>query len=152
MLFTKSLTGCLILSFLPFPLFAQTKADKKAAQEAARIARIKATISGFGTGEEALIEVKRKGSKKVQGYISAVKDDSFVVADTAAARSYEIRYSEVTVVKPWQVSSGGPSSKKSIVWGTLFIAGMTVVAILAYKRCKRLEREGKVCPANEDAF
>ncbi len=60
-MFRKSLTCFLILSLLNLPLFAQSKAKKKAAQEAVRIAQIKATISGFGTGEAALIEVKRKG-------------------------------------------------------------------------------------------
>jgi hypothetical protein len=150
MLFRNSLTGLLILSFLPFPLFAQTKADKKAAQKAARIAQLKTSINGYGTGTDALIEVKRKGGKKVKGYINEVKDNSFIVADTAAASSYEIPFGEVDSVKPWNVPNGGPSSKKSILWGAVFIVGITVVAILAYKHCKRLEREGKVCPAYEE--
>lgn len=149
MIFTKYLTGFLILSLLQFP--AQTKADKKAAQEAARIAQMKAAISSFGTGVDALIEVKRKGSKKVKGYISEVKDDSFVVADTAAASSYEICYGEVDSVKPWQLRTG-PSSKGMILMWTAIGVGTTVLAILAYKRCKRLEREGKVCPINEETY
>ncbi|HEX4946819.1 MAG TPA: hypothetical protein VFZ34_09155 [Blastocatellia bacterium] len=153
MIFKKPLTWILILSLLHFPLFAQTKVDKKAAQEAARIANIKTLIQGFGTGENALIEVKRKGSKKVKGYISEAKDDSFVVADTAAASSYEVRYAEVDSVKPWQVQSGGgPSNKKNIFWTTVLVVGITVAAIFAYKHCKKLEREGKTCPAYEETY
>jgi hypothetical protein len=146
----KYLTCFLILALLHSPLFAQTKDEKKAAQEAARVVQIKSTVQSFGTGEDALIEVKRKGGKKVKGYLSEVKDDSFVVADTAAASSYEVRYAEVDSVKPWQVLNGGPSKKKTILWTTVFLAGMTVMAILIYKRCKKLEREGKMCPAYEE--
>jgi hypothetical protein len=147
----KFLTCFLILSLIYFPLLAQTKAEKKAAQEAARIAGLKTTINGYGTGESALIEVRRKNGKNVKGYISEVKDDSFIVADTAAASSYELRYSEVTGVKPWKLSTG-PSSKKTIFWTTVFLVGVTVLAIWAYKRCKKLEREGKTCPVYEETY
>ena len=152
MIFRKHLTGVLILSLLQFPLFAQTKAEKKAAQEAARIAQVKDTINGFGTGEDALIEVKRKGGKRVKGYISEVKDDSFVVADTAAASSHEIRYGEVDSVKSWQRPTGGTSSKGLIIMGVAIAVGVTLLAIWGYKRCKRLEREGKPCPAYEETY
>lgn len=138
------------LTLVNAPLSAQTKADKKTAQEAARSAQIKTTIQSYGTGEDALIEVKRKGGKKVRGYISEAKDDSFVVADTAAASSYEIRYSEVDSVKSWQVPNVGPSKKKTILWTTVFLVGVTVMAIFVYKHCKKLEREGKTCPAYEE--
>lgn len=135
---------------IELPLCAQTKAEKKAAQEAARIAQIKATINGYGTGEDALIEVKRKSGKKVKGYISEVKEDSFMVADTAAASSYEVRYSEVTFVKPWKLPI--PGSKQMVIIGTLVVIGITVLAIIAYKHCKKLEREGKTCPVYEETY
>lgn len=146
----KYLTCFLILALLHSPLFAQTKADKKAAQEATRVAQIKSTVQGFGTGEDALVEVKRKGGKKVKGYISEVKDDSFIVADTAAASSYEIRYAEVDSVKPWQVPNPGPSNKKNIFWATVLVVGITIVVILGYKHCKKREREGNPCPDYQD--
>lgn len=151
MIFRNSLTWVLILSSLNFPLFAQTKADKKAAREAARIAQLKTSINSYGTGVDALIEVKRKGSRKVKGYISEVKDDSFVVADTAAASSYEIRYSEVDSVKPWQLRTG-PSSNGMVLMWTAIGVGTTVLAIFAYKRCKRLEREGKTCTTDDGTY
>ena len=147
----KYLTYFLLLSLLNSPLFAQTKAEKKAAQEAARIAQIKATINGYGTGEDALIEVKRKSGKKVKGYISEVKEELFVVADTAAASSYDIRYGEVTSVKPWKIATG-PSSKGMVLMWVAIGVGVTVMAIFAYKRCKRLEREGKTCPVYEETY
>ncbi len=145
----KSLTCFLILSLINVPLFAQTKAEKKAAQEAARIAQLKTTINGYGTGESALIEVKRKSGKNVKGYLSAVKDDSFIVADTAAATSYEIRYGELASVKPWKIATG-PSSKGMVLVGIAIGVGVTVLAIFAYKRCQRLEREGKTCTIAEE--
>ena len=149
-MFRNCLTCFLILSLLNSPLFPQTKAEKKAAQEAARIAQLTATINGYGTGEDALIEVKRKSGKNVKGYISEVKDDLFVVADTAAASSYKVRYSEVASVKPYNLPTG-PSSKGIVITGIAVGVGVTVLAIFAYKRCKRLEREGKTCPTYEEA-
>lgn len=147
----KYLTYFLILSLLNFPLLAQTKAEKKAAQEAARIAQLKATINSYGIGEDALVEVKRKTGKKVKGYISEVKDDGFVVADTSAASSYEVRYSEVNSVKPWKLPNPG-SSKQMVIIGVVVGIGVTALAIFAYKRCKRLEREGKTCPVYEETY
>ncbi len=146
----KCLTCFLTLSLLTFPLFAQTKAEKKAAQEAARMAQLKATINSYGTGEAALIEVKRKSGKKVKGYISEVKDDLFVVADTAAASSYEVHYNEINSVKPWKLPT--PGSKQMVLIGVAVGIGITVLAIFAYKHCKKLEREGKTCPVDEETY
>jgi hypothetical protein len=111
----KCLTWVLLLSLLPFPLFAQTKADQKAAQEAARIAQIKTTIQGYGTGEDALIEVKLKNGTKRKGYISEAKDDLFVIADTAAASSYDLRYAEVAAVNPISCRPGR-ATKRWCFW------------------------------------
>ncbi len=151
MIVRKSLTCFLILLLLNLPLFAQTKAEKKAAQEAARIAQIKATIQSYGTGVDALVEVNRKRGKKVKGYLSEVKEDLFVVADTAAATSHELHYSEVKVVKPWKLPTGG-DTKKMVLIGVVIGIGVTALAIFAYKRCKRLEREGKTCAVAEETY
>ncbi len=147
----KYLTCFLILLLLNPPLFAQTRAEKKAAQEAARVAQIKATIQSYGTGVDALIEVNRKHGKKVKGYLSEVKEELFVVADTAAATSHEVHYSEVKVVKPWKLPTGG-DTKKMVLIGVVIGIGVTALAIFAYKRCKRLEREGKTCTVDEETY
>ena len=65
-----------------------------------------------------MIEVKRKSGKKVKGYISEVEDDLFVIADTAAASSYDVRYSEVNSVKPYQLPTGGDTKKLVIIGGS----------------------------------
>lgn len=151
MIFKKPLTWILTLSLLYFPLFAQTKADKKAAEEAARVAQIKTTVQSYGTGENALIEVKLKNGTKRKGYISEAQDEGFVVADTAAASSYDIRYAEAASVKPYKLPNG-PGNKKTAIIATVVIVGAVVAAIFAYKHCKKLEREGKTCPVDETNY
>ena len=99
-----------------------------------------------------MIEVKRKSGKKVKGYISEVEDDLFVIADTAAASSYDVRYSEVNSVKPYQLPTGGNTKKLVIIGGSGCGWCETALAIFAYKRCKRLEREGKTCPVYEETY
>ncbi len=88
----------------------------------------------------------------MNGYISELKADSFVVADTAAASSHEIRYGEVASVKAWQRPTGGPSSKGLVIMGVAIAVGVILLAIWGYKRCKRLEREGKPCPVYEETY
>ena len=151
MIFRISLTWVLTLSLLPFSLFAQTKADKKAAKETARVAQIKTTVQSYGTGESALIEVKLKSGTKRKGYISEAKDEGFVVADTAAASSHDVRYDEVASVKPYKLPTG-PGNKKTAIIATVVIVGAVVAAIFAYKHCKKLEREGKTCPVDETDY
>lgn len=151
MVIKKYLTCFLILALLQAPLLAQTKAEKKASQEAARVAQIKAAVQGFGTGEDALIEVKLKNGTKRKGYISETKGDAFVVADTAAASSYDVHYAEVAAVKPYKLPTN-PGNKRMIVLGVVIAAAVTVLAILAYKHCKKLEREGKTCPVDENTY
>ena len=148
-MFRKYLTSFLILSLLPAHLFAQTKAEKKAAEEAARVAQMKATIQGYGTGEAALIEIKLKTGKKRKGYISENKEASFVIADTAAASSYNVRYDEVAAVKPYQLPTG-PGNKKTVLLVTLVVVGAVIAGIFGYKYCKKREREGRPCPEYED--
>lgn len=150
-MFRKYLTSFLILSLLTTQLFAQTKAEKKATEEAARVAQMKATIQGYGTGEDALIEVKLKTGKKLKGYISETKEELFVVADTAAASSHDIRYAEVAAVKPYKLPTG-PGNKKMVALITIVVIGAVVAAIFGYKHCKKLEREGKTCPVYEDTY
>lgn len=146
----KYFTCFLIVLLLNLQLFAQTKIDKKAEKEAARVAQLKSTMNAIGLGDTAPVELKMKNGGKLVGYISEMKDGAIVFAETALARTTTISYAEIKSVKAYQ--SPRPSNKGMILGITALAVGLTVLAILGYKHCKKLEREGKVCPTDESTY
>ena len=149
-MFRKYFTCFLMILLLHLQIFAQTKVDKKAEKEAARVAQLKSTMNVVGTGDTSPAELKLKNGGKLVGYISEMKDDSIVFAETALARTTNISYAEIKSVKAYK--SPGPSNKGMILGITALAVGLTVLAILGYKHCKKLEREGKVCPTYESTY
>ena len=145
-MFRKYLTCFLIVLLLNVQLLAQTKDDKKAEKEAARVAQLKTAMNAVGMGDTFPVELKLKSAGKLTGYISAMKDGSIVFAETVRATTREISYTEITSVKAYNPPSAQSiSKKKTIFWITVAAVGITALAILGYKHCKKLEREGKVC-------
>ena len=149
-MFRKYFTCFLIVLLLNLQLFAQTKIDKKAEKEAARVAQLKVIMNTVGIGDTAPVELKLKSGGKLVGYISQMKDGSIVFAETALARTTNISYAEIKSIKAYQ--SPRPSNKGLILGMTALAVGLTVLAILGYKHCKKLEREGKVCPTDESTY
>ena len=149
-MFRKCLTCFLIMLLLNLQLFAQTKVDKKAAKEAARVAQLKTAMNAVGMGDTFPVELKLKSGGKLIGYISAMKDGSVVFAETLRATTHEISYTEINSVKAYNPPSAQSiSKKKTIFWITVAAVGITVLAILGYKHCKKLQQQGKVCPVDE---
>ena len=146
----KYFTCFLMILLLNLQLFAQTKVDKKAEKEATRVAQLKAAMNAVGIGDTSPAELKLKNGGKVTGYISEMKDGSIVFAETALARTTNISYAEIKSIKAYKAP--GPSNKGMILGMTALAVGLTVLAILAYKHCKKLEREGKVCPVDESTY
>ena len=72
--------------------------------------------------------------------------DSFLNWDTKFLKSVGI-----LLVKPWKLPTGG-DTKKMVLIGVVIGIRVTVLAIFAYKRCKRLEREGKTCVVDEETY
>ncbi|MDX2031747.1 MAG: hypothetical protein SF339_13825 [Blastocatellia bacterium] len=102
-------------------------------REAARVEKVKAGIAKLGVGEKSLVTVKLRDKKRVSGHITAINDESFVVADAKTGVATEIPYPNVTQVKGHNLSTGA-----KITIGVL-IGVAVVVAILVAKRC---ENEG----------
>ena len=146
-MFRKYLACFLMILLLNLQLFAQTKVDKKAEKEAARVTQLKAAMNSVGLGDTSPAELKLKNGGKLVGYISEMKDGSIVFAETALGRTTNISYAEIKSIKAYQ--SPGPSNKGVNLILVAVVVGTTVLAILAYKHCKKLEREGKVCPVDE---
>lgn len=81
---------------------AQSISDK----EAARVAKVKASILKLGTGSDAKIKVKLRDDTKLSGYVVQANADSFVMADSKTGTSTEIPYPNVTQARGKNLSTG----------------------------------------------
>lgn len=141
----KYLTCFLMLGLLNLQLFAQTKAEKKAAQEAARIAQLKTTITNIGLGDTAPAEVKLKMGGKLIGYVSEMKDGSILFAETALAKTHEVSYAEINSIKAYD-----PRPKRKVPWANIIIAAVVVATVvIGIKVCNAREKRGETCDPGE---
>ncbi|MBS1809222.1 MAG: hypothetical protein JST84_13750 [Acidobacteria bacterium] len=140
----KYLTCFLILLLLNFQLFAQTKAEKKAAAHAEKL---KTSITTVGTGDTAPAELKLKSGGKLIGYVSEVKDRTVIFAETKAAKSHELSYAEINSLKAYN-----PKNRSHWKWYILTGVILTAVTVIAIKECQKRERRGETCAVDENTY
>jgi hypothetical protein len=144
-MFRKYFTCFLMILLLNLQLFGQTKIDKKAEKEAVRVAQLKAAMNSVGLGDTSPAELKLKNGGKVVGYISEMKEDSIVFAETALARTTNISYAEITSVKPYS-----PKPKRKVPWAMIATVAITAVTlVIAIKVCNAREKRGETCDSPE---
>jgi hypothetical protein len=97
--FTLVLTVLIFNLFLSASAFASTKEDKFAA-------KVKSEITTLGMGKEARVEVKLKDKTKLKGYVSEIKENSFVVVEDKTGTATEVPYPNAKQVKGNNLSSG----------------------------------------------
>ena len=71
--------SALLLQAAAVPAFAGTKAEK----EARRAEKVRAQVVKLGTGKDALVRVELRDKTKLEGYVSEVGDESFVITNKA---------------------------------------------------------------------
>jgi len=97
------LIGSLLLSLLAAPpALAKTKEEKAAALAA----KVKAGVAKLGAGKDAKISVKLRNKTKLKGYISAIEDEAFVIADAKTGAETRVDYGDVTQAKGNNLSTG----------------------------------------------
>ncbi len=144
-MFRKYFTCFLMILLLNLQIFAQTKIDKKAEKEAARVVQLKAAMNAVGIGDTSPAELKLKSGGKVIGYISEIKEDSIVFAETSLARTTNISYAEIKSVKAY-ISK----PQRNIPWAVVAsITAGVVVAIIGIKICNAKEKRGETCDTPE---
>jgi hypothetical protein len=90
-----AIAGILISLMLGIePIYAGTKEGKEGQSE-----KIRAGIYKLGVGRDARVEVKLRDKTKLQGYISAVSEDSFTITDLKTEASSVVAYPSVRQVK-----------------------------------------------------
>lgn len=105
-MFKKSfaiILACLLVQMLCVqPATAKSKEEK----QAQLTQKVKTGILKLGVGRDARVEIKLQDKTKLAGYISEVKDDSFIITDPKTSATTTVAYSDVTQVKGHNLSTG----------------------------------------------
>jgi hypothetical protein len=105
-MFKKSfaiILACLLVQMLCVqPATAKSKEEK----QAELTQKIKTEISKLGVGRDARVEVKLQDKTKLAGYISEVKDESFIITDRKTSGTTTVPFADVTQVKGRNLSTG----------------------------------------------
>lgn len=97
------LIGALILSMSAASMTPGKSKEEKAAEFAGKV---KAGITRLGVGPDARVMVKLRDKTKLNGYVSQIGDESFVVADVRTGVTTEVQYPDVARVKGNNLSTG----------------------------------------------
>lgn len=89
-------------------------------------AKIKQKIAKMGTGPDAKIEVKLKDGKKLQGYVSEIGTDHFVVTDPKTKTETPVPYPQVRRA----------SARRQNIILAIGIAAIVVLAVVVTKSAK----------------
>ena len=91
----KSITALLAVLVMNLGIFAFSKTMTNENKDAKNIQKTKAVVTKLGTGIDAKIEVKLKDGTRVNGYVSEVNNDQFVVTDPNTGTKTPIPYPQV---------------------------------------------------------
>jgi hypothetical protein len=107
------------------PVSANTLGENK---DARRAEKVKAGIAKLGVGEAARVKVQLQDGTKLNGYVSEVGNESFIVVDTKTGAAVTVAYPQVKQVKGNNLSSGA-----RIAIGVAIIAAILTIVVLAGK-------------------
>jgi hypothetical protein len=96
------LAGILIQAFCVRPTSAASKEEK----QVQRAEKVRAGILKLGVGMDARVALKLRNDMKLAGYITEVKDDSFVVTDLKTRAATTVAYGDVTQVRGNNLATG----------------------------------------------
>ena len=109
----------LVMNLMVVTAFAGTDAEK----EAKFAEKVKAEVTKLGTGTDAKIQIKLKDGSKLKGYVSEIKDTSFVVTDEKTGATTEIPYPQAKQVKGHNLSTG---AKIAIAVGIIVVLSIVI--------------------------
>ena len=118
---TKKILVMLLIGLMTnvVALASESKKEREFAE------KVKTEIAKLGTGVEAKIKLKLKDKTKIKGYITEIKDNSFVVMDEKTNSSSEVLYSQVKQAKGNNLSTG---AKIAIAVGV--VAALLLITVL----------------------
>jgi len=96
---------------------ANTEKDAKFAE------KVEANIAQLDIGKDAKVEIKLKDGKKLNGYLSEVKESSFVLTSDDNGMSEESQYAQVKQVKGKNSKRGKRIRRSIFVIGAIVLYG-----------------------------
>ena len=93
--------SAMLLQAAAVPAFAATSAEK----EAKRAEKVRTQLMKLGTGEDARVRGELRDKTKLEGYISELGGESFVVTDKAGVAT-TVAYPQVGKVKGHNMATG----------------------------------------------
>lgn len=103
-MFRKYVSLALVGLLLNLTFYSTAMANTE--KEAKFAEKVKANIAKLGTGQDAKIEIKLKDGTKLKGYVSEVKESSFIVMNEKTGMTSEVPYPQVKQVKGNNLSNG----------------------------------------------
>ena len=120
--------SALLLQAAAVPAFAATSAEK----EARRAEKVRTQLMKLGTGKDALVRVELRDKTKLEGYVSEVGDESFVITNKAGVATV-VTYPQVKKAQGHNLATG---DKIGIGMGI----GVAIVLLILWHRYS--ENEG----------
>jgi hypothetical protein len=126
----KYLTLILTVLVINLSLGASAFAGIKDEKTAKSAEKIKTNIAKLGTGKDARVEVKLRDNTKLKGYVSEIKENSFVVVDDKTGNVSEVPYPNAKQVKGNNLSTG----VKIVIGVGIVLAVIILIGFLAPAR------------------
>jgi hypothetical protein len=99
------------------PALAESKVEKDV-----KLAwKVKQGVANLGIGRDARVTVKLRDKTKLTGYISEVKDESFMVTDLKTGVATDVAYPDVTQVKGNNLSTGAKIAIGAAIVGAIIL-------------------------------
>jgi hypothetical protein len=137
-MFKKFLSATLIALLINIAALNPANARAQGNEQAHQIERVKEQVRRMGLGQEARVEVKLRGGRKLKGYISEATDDHFLLVD-ADGNPTRVTYPEVESIKEVLIKQGASASSsgvKKLAIGVALVGGIFLVSILLLKETK----------------
>ena len=93
--------SALLLQAAALPALAATDAEK----EARRAEKVRAQLSKLGTGKDALVKLELRDKTRLEGHVSELGAESFVIVNKAGAAT-TVAYPQVGKAKGHNLSTG----------------------------------------------
>jgi hypothetical protein len=109
----------------------QTASASPVADKQTKLAeKVKEGVSKLGVGQDSRVELKLRDKTKLAGYVSEVKDDSFVISDAKTGDATTVAYTNVVQVKGHNISTGA-----KIAIGIGIGVGIVLIVLAIYINC-----------------
>ena len=108
------------------PVAASSKAEK----EVRFAGKVKLGVEKLGSGSDTRVEVKLRDKTRLNGYVSEISENEFVVTDAKTGASKSVAYADVKQIKGNNMSTGAKIAiGVGVVIGVILLISWLIVAV-----------------------